>query len=186
MTSKTSASSFCAARLPSKRDDAAVGVLDFVAAGLELNDGAANAVEQIERLETGDDDGHAELLGERRIFPVAHHAAHVAGGEKCLHLVAGRGHDGLDGGRNENVRDEHGEILEAAALGQMNAHGVGGGGGFKADAEEDDLLVGILDGEIDGVERRIDDAHVAAGALDLKEVADRCRGRAACRRRSRR
>ncbi len=53
----------------------------------------------------------------------------------------------------------------------MHAHGVGRGGGFKADAEENHLLVRVLDGEFDGVERRIDDAHVAAAALDLKEVA---------------
>ena len=134
-------------------DDAAVGVLDFVAAGFELHDGAANAFEQVERFKAGDDDGHAELLSKRRILPVAHYAAHVTGSEKGLHLVAGRGHDGRDRGGDENVRDEEREIGEAAALGEVDAHGVGGGGGFKADAEEDDLLVGILDGEIDGVER---------------------------------
>ena len=53
----------------------------------------------------------------------------------------------------------------------MHAHGVGGSSGFKSYAEEDDLLVGILDGEFDRVERRINNAHVAAGALDLEEIA---------------
>jgi hypothetical protein len=53
----------------------------------------------------------------------------------------------------------------------VHAHGVGRRGGFKADAEEDHLLVRILDGEFDGVQRRIDDAHVAAAALDLEQVA---------------
>src|ERR1035441_1209368 len=32
-------------------DDALVGVFNFVASGLELNDGAANAVEKVERFE---------------------------------------------------------------------------------------------------------------------------------------
>src|SRR5579859_723487 len=59
-------------------DDAAVGVLDFVTAGLELKDDAANAVEQIERLKAGDDERNAVLLREGRIFPVAHDAADVA------------------------------------------------------------------------------------------------------------
>ena len=97
----------------------------------------------------------------------------MAGGEKGLHLIAGRGHDGRDCGGDENVRDEQRKICEAAALGEMDAHGVGGGGGFKADAEEHDLLAGILDGEIDGVERRVDNADIAAAALDLEEIAVR-------------
>ncbi len=37
--------------------------------------------------------GIVELLGQRRILPVAHHAAHMAGGQKCLHLVSGRTHE---------------------------------------------------------------------------------------------
>ena len=53
----------------------------------------------------------------------------------------------------------------------MHAHGVCRGGGFKADAEEYDLFAGVLDGEIDGVERRIDDAHIAAAALYLEQIA---------------
>ena len=36
------------------------------------------------------------------------------------------------------------EIGEAAALGEVNAHGVGGGGGLEADAEEYDLLRRVL------------------------------------------
>ena len=50
-------------------DDAAVGVLDFVPAGFELNDGAANAVEQIERLKAGDDQGNAVLFGDAADTP---------------------------------------------------------------------------------------------------------------------
>ena len=61
-----------------------VGVFYFVAARFKLEDGAANSIEQIEGFEAGDDDGDAELLGERRILPVAHDAADVAGGEKGL------------------------------------------------------------------------------------------------------
>ena len=63
------------------------------------------------------------------------------------------------------------KILQPAAFRQVHAHGVGWGGGFKADAEENHLLVGILDGEFNGIERRIHDAHVAAAALHLEEVA---------------
>ena len=171
VTSKTSLKQLLRGPIALEGDDAAVGVLDFVTAAFELHHRAANAIEQIERLKAGDHDGDAVLLGQRRILPVAHHAAHVAGQQKGLHLVAGRLHDGLDRRRNQNVRNEQREILQPAALGQVHAHGVGRGGGFKADAEENHLLVGILDGEFNGVQRRIDDAHVAAAALDLEEVA---------------
>ena len=73
-----------------ERHHAAVGVLHFVPAGLQLHHRAANPIQQIERLKARDHNGHAELLGQRRILPVAHHAAHVARGQKRLHLVARR------------------------------------------------------------------------------------------------
>ncbi len=69
------------------------------------------------------------------------------------------------------MRNEQREILEAAALGQVNAHGVGGSRGFKPHAEEDDLLVWILDGQFHRIEGRIDHANVAAAALYLKQIA---------------
>ena len=85
-------------------DDAAIGVLDLVAAGLELDDGAADSVEGSSGSKP------VTTMGTRNFSarvgtPIAHDAANVAGGEKGIHLVAGRRHNGLDGGRDEDVRD---------------------------------------------------------------------------------
>ncbi len=63
--------------------DAAVSILDFVTAALKLHHRAANAVEQIERFKARHDQRNAELLGQRRILPVAHDAAYVAGGRNA-------------------------------------------------------------------------------------------------------
>ncbi len=56
VTSKTSASSFCAALVAFKGHDALVGVLHFVLASLELHHGAPDSIEQIERLKARDHD----------------------------------------------------------------------------------------------------------------------------------
>ena len=42
---------------------------------------------------------------------------------------------------------------------------------LEADREEDDLLIGILDRELERVERRVDDAHVPAARAHLEEIA---------------
>ncbi len=120
--------------------NALISVLDAVFAFFQLDHGATNSVEQIERLKACDDDGNLELVGNRWIFPIAHYAANVSGCEKCLHLVLRRTHDGFDRGRDKDVGDKHREVLEAAPLGNVNAHSVGGSRGFKTHAEEDDLL----------------------------------------------
>ena len=61
--------------------------------------------------------------------------------------------------------DQQRKVLQPLPLGQMNAHGIGRSRGLKAHAEEDHLLVGVLDGEVDGIERRVDDADVGAAGL---------------------
>ena len=57
---------------------------------LQQMHGAANALEQIERLESRDNDGHAVAFDQRIVLPVAHHAAHVPGGKKRLHAALRR------------------------------------------------------------------------------------------------
>ena len=53
------------------------------------------------------------------------------------------------------------EVLDAIVIGLPDGHGVRGRGGFESDGEEDDLLLRIRFGELEGIERRVDDAHVA-------------------------
>ena len=69
----------------------------------------------------------------------------------------------------------------------VDGHRVGRRGGLEADAEEHHLLgPGSRWASLQRVERRVDDADVAARALDPEQVLARCRARAACRRTSRR
>ena len=66
---------------------AGVLVLDLVPALLELADRHPDALEQVERLEAGDDDRHAVLGGDRLVLGPAHDRADVAGGQEPLDLV---------------------------------------------------------------------------------------------------
>jgi hypothetical protein len=97
-TWKTSPSSFWAGRLPLAGHRARVLVLHAPAALLQRLQRQVDALQQVERLEAGDDDGRAVLLGQRLVFPVAHHRADVAGGQEALHQVLGRTEDRLMAG----------------------------------------------------------------------------------------
>ncbi len=58
-----------------------------------------------------------------------------------------------------------------ARLRLVHGHRVSGRRGFEAHGEEHDLPGGVLGGDPERVERRVDDADVAAGGLDGQEVA---------------
>ena len=57
--------------------------------------------------------------------------------------------------------------------GQPHGHGIGRRGRLEADGEEDDLPIRIGRGQVHGIERRIDDAHVAALRFELQQIAVR-------------
>ena len=62
------------------------------------------------------------------------------------------------------------EILQPFLRRLINGHRRRGRGGFKTDAEENDFPRRILLGDFHRVERRINDAHVAAAGLDRKQI----------------
>ena len=129
-----------------------------------------DALEQVERLEACDDDGHAVLFGDGPVLLVAHHGADVAGREKPLDAREGRGEDRLDGRRHEDVGDEYREVGYVLLFGLEDGHGVGGCGGLEAHGEEDDLPVGAVAGDLEGVQRGVNHSHVAARGLRGEEV----------------
>ena len=186
VTSKTSASSFCAALVAVVGDDALVGVLHLDAARLQLNHRAANAIEQIERLKARDHDAESRTSRPAADTPSSPSRCTHDRQQESLHLVSGRCHDGFNRRRHQHMRNQQREILKPAPLGQMHAHGVGGRGGLKSHAEE--TPPACRDSS-----RRVP-PHRAANtppahrrpALHLKQIAPRCPARAACRRRSRR
>ncbi|GAA3028353.1 hypothetical protein GCM10020000_01060 [Streptomyces olivoverticillatus] len=119
----------------------------------ELVHGAADAFEDVQGLEAGDDDGDFEALGQLRVLLDAHHAAHVSGGQEGLDPAVRGSHDRLDGGGHADVRDEEAEVGDAEPAGLVDRHGVGGGGGLEADAEEHDLAAGVAAGDLQRVQR---------------------------------
>src|SRR5262245_13934021 len=64
-------------------------VLHCRLAGLELTHGSEHAVEEIERLESRDHDGHAVVPGDRLVLAIAHDRADVSGPEKATDAIAG-------------------------------------------------------------------------------------------------
>ena len=70
--------------VPRRGDRARVGVLELGAALLELPDGAPDALEDVQRLEPGHDDGHAVPVDQGRVLGHAHHRADVPRGQEAL------------------------------------------------------------------------------------------------------
>ena len=69
------------------------------------------------------------------------------------------------------MRDEHAEVRDAQLLGPPHRHRVGWRGRFEPYREEHDFLVRILPGELQRVERRVDDPHRSATRPHLQEIA---------------
>ena len=81
----------------------------------------------------------------------------------------------LHRGRNQHVGDEQREVVDVVVIGLPRGHGIRGCRGFKADRKEDDLPVGILLGEFQRIERRVDDANVGAFGLGVEQALGRTR-----------
>ncbi len=112
-----------------------------------------DTLDQIERLEPGDRDRDAVLLGNGRVFPVAHHRADMPGGQKTLHPVVRRAQNGMHGRWNAHVGDQHRIILQPQRLGLQHAHGVGRSGGLETDGEENHLFIRVFLGDPHRVQR---------------------------------
>ena len=145
-------------------------VLHLRAPLFELAHAHVDSLQQIERLEAGGDDRHPIPRGERAVLVEAHHRADVTGGEKGVHPPRRRAEDRLHRRRDQHVRDQQREVAHAPAARLDGGQRVSGRGGLEADREEDDLAIGVALGERQRVERRVDDAHVAAARLDREQI----------------
>jgi hypothetical protein len=68
------------------------------------------------------------------------------------------------------MRNEHRKISQIFLRRLINRHRRRGRGGFKTDAKENNFLRRILFGEFHGIERRINNPHIAAFGLDRKQI----------------
>ncbi|OPZ83305.1 MAG: hypothetical protein BWY76_02334 [bacterium ADurb.Bin429] len=150
-------------------------VLHLGAALFKLAHRHGDALQQVQRLKAGNDDGHAELLCQRFILIHTHHRADMPGGEEAVHAVARRGEQRSDGRRHEHVGHEQRKVRHPQRFRPRHRQRVGGGGRFKAHREEDHLAIGMLPREGKGIQRRVDDAHVAAVGFHREEVFRRAR-----------
>ncbi len=82
---------------------AAVLVLDLVPSRFELLDEHVRRLEEVERLETANDDGYAIPLRQPLIVYVTGDGADVARRQEALNAIVRRGCDGFQGGRHEDV-----------------------------------------------------------------------------------
>lgn len=87
-------------------DGTGVSIFDLVSTRFQLQHRLSDALQQIQRLESGDDDRDLVLLGQRRVLRRSHHTAHMPGRQKCLHAALWRIHDRGHRRRDQNVRDE--------------------------------------------------------------------------------
>ena len=145
-------------------------ILDGAAAGAQLLEEHGDRLQDVERLEPGDNDRQAVALRNPAIGMGPDHGRDVTRTDETVEPHVGRVENGLDRRQNRDVVAEHGEVQQS--LVPRAEHGDGGGrrGGLEADGEEDDVAVGVADGELQGVERRIDHPHVGAGRLGIEQA----------------
>jgi hypothetical protein len=121
-----------------------------------------NALQKIQWFEAGDHDRHAETGRDWGVFRPAHHRADMAGGEKAVDMDVRVGEQRRDRWGHQDVGDQQEEIGAALALGLQQRHRGGRRRGLEADGEEYHLACGLAAGQGQGVERRVDHAHLGA------------------------
>ena len=175
-TTNTSSTIRRAAVLPSRRHHARVGVLDPARAGLELAHRGQHAVQEVERLEPGDDDGDPIARGQRLVVAVARDGADVAGCEEALDP---RRRDTTaapsSAGGTSTCATITAKLSTPSAARSLDRHRVGRGRRLEAHGEEHDAPVGVLPRDLQRVQRRVHDAHVAALGLHREQVLPRAR-----------
>ena len=157
-------------RVAGVRHRARIRVLDLGLPGLELLRAGVDPLEDVDRLEAGDHDRHVVAARDRLVLGGPHDRADVPGGEEAVDATIVVGEDRLDGRRDEHVRDQQREVPHALAPGLVDRERVTGRGGLEADGEEHDLAIGQAPRERERVQRRVDDAHVAALGLRGAQV----------------
>src|SRR6266496_5759552 len=68
------------------------------------------------------------------------------------------------------MRDQHGEIGYALALGLVCSRRIGGGGSLESDSEENHFAVGIRAGDFNRFDRRIRDPDIRALRLGTEQI----------------
>ena len=95
----------------------------------------------------------------------------MASRQECLNPAIRRGQQGFHGRRHPHMADQQREIPQPGLPGLKDGHGGSRRGGLETDGEEHHLPVGILAGNLQGIQRRIQRPHLAAGGPCGQQVA---------------
>ena len=62
------------------------------------------------------------------------------------------------------------KVVHILPVGLKYGHGICGRRSFKSYGKKNDFFFGIFNGQFKGIERRIDNSHIAAGSFDRKQI----------------
>ena len=152
-------------------DDAAVLVLDLAAARPQLGEDHLHRLQQVDRLEARDDDRPAVVGRDELEGPRADDRRHVARADEAVQSQVGRVEQRAQRRHDRDVVAHAREVGDALGLGAHERQRGRRRRRLEADGEEDDLAVGVLLGDAQRVERRVDHPHVGALRLGVHERA---------------
>ena len=152
------------------RDRTGVGVAHFAPPCFQFLHAVQHAVQDVDRLEAGHNDWDVVLGRQRLILPVTHHGADVSRGQEAIHLHIRRVHQGSNGSRDSDMRDQHGKVGQSPGLGLQHCHGIGRGCRLEADRKENDGFIRVIFGDLERIQRRVNNANIPTGGFDGKQV----------------
>ena len=110
---------------------------------MQLAHDHGDALEHINRLETGDNSRHAVLLSKESVRLHADDGAHMARQDERIQLQLGVVNDDFQRIGHVLVDGKHAEVLESERLGAFDGHRRKRRGRLEAHSHEHDLAVGI-------------------------------------------
>jgi hypothetical protein len=90
--------------------------------------------------------------------------------QETLDAVPRRAEHGVHSWRNTHMRNQESKILKIERLGLQDTHTIRRGCRLKTDCKEDYLFIGILTSDLDRVQGRINNAHIASSSADREQV----------------
>jgi hypothetical protein len=155
--------------------DPLVLVLHLAATLVDLLEDHADGLQHVERLEARHDDRLLVVGGDELERPRTHHGRDVARADEPVESHVRRVEQRAQRRDDRHVAAHAREVRDVLNLGPLQRERRGGRGGLEPDREEDDLLVRVLLGNPEGIERRVDHAHVGAVGLCVEQRTVRAR-----------
>ena len=134
-------------------------------------DHLAEGLEDVQRLEPGHHRGLVVLFRDIRIRLHADDGRHVARQDEPVQVDGLVGQQGVQGRGHGLVETQHAQVVDALLPRHLHGPGNGRGRGLEPHADEDHQVVGVLLGQLQGVERRVHDLDPRAVGLGLLQVA---------------